>query len=130
MIKIWQHYKGGYYYLVRHEAFREHDMEPVVVYQQFKTGKVFTRPKIEFFPSDKFVRFRPVVKMDLKLDKWSNESICWMCEGRKSIRKPNNYTMCTTCNGLGKITTYRLSDGFTPETKQILKKLKHIKGTQ
>jgi len=40
---------GGIYVVIAHEATREHDLEPVVVYRACSDGRIWVRPAIEFF---------------------------------------------------------------------------------
>lgn len=48
MKDLYQHYKGGLYRLL-HEATEEATMQPVIVYQAVDGGRIWTRPKADFF---------------------------------------------------------------------------------
>lgn len=47
-MKLYQHFKGGFYVLLC-EALHSETQEPMVVYQSCETGKIWVRPKVMFF---------------------------------------------------------------------------------
>lgn len=85
---VWVHAKGGRYVVLR-EGLREHDLEPVVVYESIAEKgerRVWTRPKAEFLDG-RFTKERDAG--DLSLYGYSIEQACWvrLCGVRNGMER-------------------------------------------